>query len=183
MKTINNKKQMYALYEGGAFGNKLRTWDSLQDYYKSTYYGTVSMRYKGKSGGGWTAYNVERIAVNSIVEKWENEGADVNLIVLNESAPDDRLTIQGEVMRDFTGLYVFWSDLKTKMRIAMQQGKEAKGLAAKFLLQKHLTPASYDDIMDLLDMYPDSVIEFSAYQMCLGDKRGRNAVIWECRNY
>jgi len=37
--------------------------------------------------------------------------------------------------------------------------------------------------MELLDLYPDHVIEFSAAEVFVGDRPGRNAVVWEVRKY
>jgi len=140
------------------------------------------MRYKG-IGCGWVAYNVHRTQVAAKAKEWIAEGADPLLIVVNESAPDERLAIQGELVLRPEGLALFYSTAKTKMRIAMQQGTQAFGLKATMLLRHYCTPPSYDDLMALLERYPDSAIEFSVYEMNLGDCRGRNTVVWEVRNY
>ena len=47
---ISNKKQNYELYKRGLYGNKLRTWYSLEEFIESGYNGTVSLRYSGNSG-------------------------------------------------------------------------------------------------------------------------------------
>lgn len=174
---------MFALYEAGAFGNKFRTWRNLIEYYASDYMGTVSLRYKGSAGGGLAHYNVSREDVPSFVRAAESKGFDLGLIAVNESAPDSRLLIQGEVFRTELGLSLFWSKQKTKMRTALQKGIQTYGFQALFLLKQNLTTASYEDLQDLLDCYDGAVIEFSAYDMCIGNLKHRNTVIWEVRNY
>jgi hypothetical protein len=184
---IDNKRQSFAIYEKGGFGNKLRTWDHVNDFVLGAgrnYAGTVSMRYKG-TGGAWTAYNVKPGDVIDTAIKWVAEGADFNWIVVNESAPDDLLTIQGEIILWPDGLNFLWNTAKVKMRTAMQVGFEhnAVGLRALMMLKHYCSPSSYDDLMELFDLYPNSAIEFSVYKISLGDTRGRNTIVWECRNY
>jgi hypothetical protein len=179
---VANKKEAYALYHGDKFGNKLRTWDSVRDFVYSGYTGLASMRYKGH-GGAWVAYNVAHDQVAATAKQWIAEGANPLWIVVNESAPDERLVIQGEIVLTHEGLSLFYSTAKAKMRIAMQTGAQVYGREANALLRRHCFPASYDDLMELLQLYPDSAIEFSAYAMKVGSCRARNTVIWEIRNY
>ena len=42
---------------------------------------------------------------------------------------------------------------------------------------------SYDDLMELVELYPEHVIEFSATEGEVGLIRGRNHVVWEVRLY
>ena len=42
---VETKRQAFALYHGGKFGNKLRTWDTVRDFVYSEYSGLVTMRY------------------------------------------------------------------------------------------------------------------------------------------
>jgi len=64
-----------------------------------------------------------------------------------------------------------------------EQTLHAFGLNAKMILEKNLYTSSLADIYALLEIYPDSVIEFSSYSIPVGNIKGRNAVIWEVRNY
>lgn len=180
---------MYALYESGAFGNKLRTWNSYNELLRSCYKGTVTLRYKGESGGHHCRYNVPFFQVPSVVAEWEASGANPSLININESAPDFCLAIQGEVQRTPKGLTLFYSTENSKMRDALKNsGRHAYRTEALAILSKHLWPSSYDDLMSLLDTYygdyaESAVVEFSAYEIELGNCRNRNTVFWECRNY
>lgn len=178
---ISSKSLNYELYNSGLYGNKLRTWDSVDEFKKSNYNGSVSLRYKGKLPGQFTYYNV--IDVDEKLKEIISKGGRKENVVINESAPDEFLVIQGELIRNELGLHIFYSMLKGKMRDCMKSAVSASGLTVKLLLQSHLTPSSYDDLMELLDKYPDHVIEFSTYSICLGDCVGRNTIIWEVRNY
>jgi hypothetical protein len=179
---VDSKKDSYSLLHSGRLGNRLRMWDSFDEILKSGYSGTVSIRYKS-TGGGFVAYNVPLEDIPKVQQEWKDKGAKEELMTYNESAPDHLMLIQGELMRNDNHIYLFHSSEKSKMSIALANGKHADGMDALNLLKRHLNTASYDDIMQLLEMYPDSVIEFSAYSKCLGNLPGRNAVIWEVRNY
>lgn len=180
---IRTKAEMYALYQQGAFGNKLRTWDSLGTMVDDRFIGTVTMRYAGSHGGGWCEYNVPAGVTGIVAQSWRQQGADLNLIRLNESAPDDQLVMQGEVMDSVGGLYLRYSTEQTKMRVAMEHAQSTSRLSALGLLTAALTPDSLEDIRELLSLYDGAVVEFSAYAHCLGNAVGRNAVIWEVRHY
>lgn len=164
----------------GLFGNKLKSWDSVDDFLRDSYKGTISVRYKGLAGQ-FCYYNVTNI--NPIIDEIIHKGGKRENIIINESAPDEFLTIQGELTRNEYGLYLFYSTKKGKMRDCLKNGLSSKGLKVNIMLKHYLTPNSYEDIMELLDLYPDHIIEFSTYNKCIGDCVGRNTLIWEVRKY
>jgi len=179
---IDTKEKNFTAYKNGLFGNKLRTWYGLDDFNNSNYTGYVTIRYSGDVGASnYTAYNVLR--VNDKVKEFINNGADPKLLIINESAPDEKLLIQGEITKDINGYSLFYSLEKGKMRDCLQNGIQIYGLKVKLFLQNYLFTNSYNDIMELIDLYPDHIIEFSAYEMKLGDCRYRNTIIWEVRKY
>lgn len=181
---INTKKKSYELWRKGFFGNRLRIWDSLEELLEDTYNGTVSMRYKGSAGGGFCSYEVPISKIPEIQEEWVKQGANINSITFNESAPDHKLLMQGEVMLDDTTPYeLFYSTDRKKMRDALKNGKRAKDLTAKLILEHFLNPSSFSDMQELFERYPNHVIEFSTYSTNLGNIPGRNTIIWEVRNY
>lgn len=65
----------------------------------------------------------------------------------------------------------------------MQQPKMWKRSAALVLLRTVLTEYSFADLMSLRDRFPGHVYEFTALDCDYGTLPGRNAVIWEVRNY
>jgi len=178
---LRSKRDSYDLLMRGLLGNTLRFWSSFDEVRDSAYRGSVSMRYVG--GSRFCAYDVPFSRISRVQKKWIAAGARKELIHFNESAPDDHLLIQGELMRGSLGLHLFYSSEKKKMREALKDGKHAKGLTAKLFLEHFLIPPSYDDMNLLLDSFPDHVVEFSTYSFCLGSMPRRNTVIWEVRAY
>jgi hypothetical protein len=182
---IRSKRAMYRLYEQGRLGNKLNSWSSLNDFEASDYTGTVSLRYAGAAGGGWVAYEVPREGVREMVGRWQTEGASLDAVRINESAPDSQLILQGEVAEApyYSSIVLRFSTWRGKMRDAMRFAEHVEGVSALAILHSYLWPSSYEDIQELLGIYPGAVVEFSAYESALGCYRGRNTVIWEVRNY
>lgn len=184
---IENKDRMYELYERHAFGNKLRTWPSLEALLASGYAGEVSIRYRGAAGGSkYTAYNVPASDVARTVNAFCQEGALTSLFAFNESAPDEKLIFQGEVMRSPQHLSMRLSRERTKMRNAMANTSAIEHLdmlKAATELRSQLYPSSYSDLCGLFEKFPTSVVELSVYDTAVGDLPGRNAVIWEVRDY
>lgn len=181
---VKSKTDMYALYHRGLFGNRLQTWRSLEDYFASNFDGKVVLRYSGPQGGKWAAYEVERRCVQGIVSEWVSEGADLQLVTLNESAPDAELILQGEVMRSTEYFSIRYSRLKAPMRIGLSEAPEhVGGVQAVLFLKGTMDPSSWDDLQILFDTYPDSVIEFSTWSRDVGVCPRRNTVFWEVRNY
>lgn len=183
---IETKAENYRLYEAGHFGNKLRTWRSLIEIHEDSFTGRVVMRYKGRAGGARYPRLGEHVTLEeaaSLIQIWKARGADVKSIAFNEAAPDEALLLQGEVMLSTQHVSLFWSEEKTTMRRAMAKATQTDGLRAIFKLRSALFPSSLNDLEALFELYPDSVIEFSAYRFALGSLPSRNTVIWEVRNY
>lgn len=174
-----NKKKMFSLLRTGRLGNTLRCYT----VYDTDLPPSVTVRYRGEHGGGVCLFNVLRDQVPVILEKLIQDGHSPDRIIMNESAPDHLLLLQGELMQSDKGLYLTGSYEKTDMRSAMKKAWEAEGLQVNAILKYLASPGSYDMLMDLLDRYPGHVIEFGIYDCFLGWGRGHNTVIWEVRNY
>lgn len=156
----------------GLFGNHLRSWDSLAAVDQDGYTGPCSLR--SKIVGGPCHNYIPVAIVRSMLGDW----------MINESPDDDRLIGQGEVMRREGGLYLFYSREQAPMRLALQKsGKVYTGMEAHMLLKSTLDANSWNDLQDLFEFYPSSVIEFSTYSYCLGVYPNRNTIIWEVRDY
>lgn len=184
LRHIKTKAEMYELYNRGAFGNRLKTWNSFEELEASGRETGICVRYK-KPGNKWTYFALDLGQVrNAIRQAVYCEGADRSLFHFNELGPDDKIILQGEVMRTHEGLVLSMNNQPNMMhRMALKDPETVYGLEARGFLLKHLEPSSYDDLMELLEIYPDSIIEFTAYSVCVGVCRGRNTIIWEVRNY
>ena len=179
---IRNKTQMYELLLAGKLGNRVRAWDGLKALEASGYRGQVSLRSKNIA---------DPVAVYHVPYEMLHEVLDANHlchrtdIVYSESPPDEMRVIQGELTRSpYCGLFFKYTFAPLPMRSAFDQGsfQYAEGLRAKLLLEHYVDPSSLDDLYELLDEYPDHVIEFSSFAVPVG-VLGRLAVIWECRLY
>lgn len=178
---VKSKQQMYTLYDRERFGNKLRSWDLRNlDLHGVN---SVSIRYT-ESQSRFQFYNIGASQVSKMIAHCVASNADRTKLRFNESAPDDDLLIQGEIQRTWAGLYFRYSRRNLKMRDALLSDSwHSFGLESLMLLRRFLMPSSFADIESLLDDFPDSAIEFSAYRYPLGNLKGRNAIIWEVRNY
>lgn len=169
--TVDTKSQFYPLYHAGQFGPRFRTWATVDDVPDGQ---RVNVRSKQK--GGSFQYGLTKEEARKYVRGLTD-------YALNEPAPDDQLLIQGEVYHMEEGWALFYSREKTTMRKAMSNGVQVYRLSALMILKTFLWPSSYDDMMELFDRFPHSVVEFGSYSCQIGDWKGRNTVFWECRNY
>jgi hypothetical protein len=182
---INYKKQYFRLWNKGILGNKLRSWKTIEDIKKDnlgedTYLvmrylepSTTTVKYKS------TLLEIEKEIKHLISNGYYEESK----FIFNEAAPDEKLLIQGEVMLGIYGYNLTYSLLKLPMREALKQSVQyVNGLKTLILLEKYLEPNSIDNLKEILNKYPDHVIEFSTYSIVLGHLQ-QNTVIWEVRNY
>lgn len=178
---ILHKVDALELYEKGCFGNRPRCW-SVKDYFKSGYNGKVGLRTKIVAGGPW-AYDVEPKDVALIIENWRKLGIIDGQIHISEMAPHKFSTISGEVALSIRHYDLTFSYSKLPLREALKDACEhAYGLRALLILKKYFDEASYINLEKLFELYPDSVIEFSCFEVGVGDW-GTNTIFWEVRNY
>jgi hypothetical protein len=175
---IHNKHEFYRRSRSGQLGNTLRSWVTAQDLVQSNYTGLIGIRSIGSTGGGPF---LSRLTVSEAVEKsktWPTK------YIFSEVAPDHKLLLQGELARLVGGLYMSYNTTPNlNLREGMLVAKHSHSLHTKLLLENNLTPSALDDLYELLDLCPDAVIEFTAYDCNLGVLPHRNAIIWEVRNY
>lgn len=175
---------MYDLYLRGCFGNKLRTWRSIQEYEASDFSQPVSIRYRGDAGGRWFAYNIARQDVQPTLQTWVAQGAELGRVTINEVPPDNELLLQGEVSLSVKHYDLRYSYAKTNMREALRDHQlHANGVIALTVMKAAMDDASWWDLQTLFDRYTDSVVEFSVWSRYVGDIPFRNTVFWEVRNY
>jgi hypothetical protein len=175
---IRTKRQFYSLWRAGVLGNKPREWSLETFKAEPSPPGSVSVRELGAVGGGRCEYRVKPSNVSTVVAQWGSPQVSIN-----ESAPDEKLILQGEILRDGEW-YLRYSTLPLPMRQALRDApRDAYGLGALSILRWALNPSTFGDIEDLLELYPDHVVEFGAYRCLVGSLPGRNAFIWEVRKY
>ena len=187
---VLSKLQNYRLWQGGAFGNKLRAWRTVDEWRESGFDGMVVLR-TVVGGGGPCRYNLQPGEVDAEVVGWLALGIPLDRIMVNEAAPDGDVILQGEYLNDIYEIdgeagwgYFRYSRARAQMRDALAASPEvAHRLRSDLLLKLAMTPASHDDWNLLLEQHPGHVLEVSIYDRCLGDIPGRNALVWEVRKY
>lgn len=191
MESICSKLENYRLCHAGAYGNRLRQWDSIEAWKASGYGEPVCMRTALHAGGGPKRFFVRPEEVESLAALWKIEHkVPRDRIRLSEMADGVRV-LQGQY---FNGVVEIDGEVRNgvfkltfasgPIPIALQaHQKTVYGLTATLLIQHFMTPSSFSDFQELLDRYPDHVLEFSVWESCIGDTPGRNAVVWEIRKY
>jgi hypothetical protein len=183
---VRHKQRNYELWTTGAFGNRLRAWQNPDEYHRSGFPGRVVLRYLGGSvGGQWCRYNLMPDVVDEVIAELVAEGAEYNKIMVNEAAPDSHVIFNGEL---WTGAdpvdALLYSTVRAHMRPALAaEQRKAHGLASRMILRSLMTPSSYEDLQVLVEQYDNHAIELSIFSICVGDIPGRNALVWEVRQY
>lgn len=176
---ILNKRQASELFGSGAFGNYVRQWDNVDQVRASGYEGMLVLRTRAAGGGGGPAvYDLS-------VEDAAKQPFDPAINYFNEQLNDQHkhVTIQGELCRGTRGLEFRYCMLNLPMRPAIEgHSQHTYGVHALFLLQTFCCGRGYDCIMDLLDAYPDHVIEFTVFDIPCGALDWQT-IIWEVRRY
>lgn len=177
---IENKLQMYELYEKGEFGNKFPCWNSLEDYLASGYEELVALRHKTNGMGG---FFLPDLGKEEVKREIKNRNLGRNEIHITACAPDELRTIQGEVMQSEDYFTLFYSHLKKPMRQALMEGGiHSKGFHSHITLQMYMDRSSFENMNELFYKYPDHVIEFTCFRKSVGELRW-NTVFWEVRHY
>jgi hypothetical protein len=189
MKCVKNKAEMYRKLYRGDFGNTVPMWFDISKWYSDTmaipYDGIEWWGIRSLTPGGPCKLNCHDSLVFPIACEYQRLGHKINI-----SPMIDRLvtvTMWANVFRSDTGLVLECienPDKGSNWRADMPtKAKSYSGITALLLLRKHLNADTFDDLLILLREYPDSVVELSATEQQFGTVPGRNAIIWEVRNY
>lgn len=183
--SVDSKADYYRRAETLEFGNKLRVWPNFWEWFNSGYVGGIRFRSRNRGSAAFTMG--PPIPHGKVIDAYNdllwNHGYDAAELLFCEPSPEDRNVIQGEVCRSDRGLELSWStEPGITNREAMTRANYSTGLAAKMILEAKLDPADFECLMELLDEYPDHVVEFSAFSAELGVLR-RRMVVWEVRKY
>ena len=181
-KPVLSKEDFVLRYEKGEFGNQAPTWNTIQEFLESDYFGLVHIRNRVKGGPTW--YNIDVREIYRVWNKILNTGIKPQELYISGMASHERGTIQGEVCQSSNFLDLTYCSARLPMRIALQEkATYVNGLEAVGLLKKHMNANSYGWFCDLLETYPEHVVEFSCFEVNWGTIPGHNTVFWECRKY
>lgn len=180
---VLRKTDFYRRWRAMEFGNRGHSWDTLDEVMASNLPGPFAIRYK-VPGSRFMRYHIHKSELRSVAEQFIQDGANPSLFEFSPMQPDGKLVLQGEVQGDHYGLSLFFSRAKKPMRVALaESGKQVHGLQAKMILQGACDSSSLDDLLQLVERFPDHVIEFSVYSCHVGVIPKRNTVIWEVRKF
>lgn len=182
MAKVHCKKEMYRLMKEGEFGNYNLHWDSVHSWALVQMFGTKAPLWGLRSMGAGKnlRLDVPTMEVAKTVEKEFPNGCQISPMV------DQWLTFRGEVMNDPAngGLVLRGGsglrDVKWR-EFFRDHAVNIKGLSAYQMLRKFLYLGDYEDLMDLMDRYPDHVVEFTSCNRYVGAIPRRNTIIWEVR--
>lgn len=176
------KQEYYRRWLRGELGNYWPSYGSVDEALRA-----------GRQGKGVLAVRAKVPGFNTRFDLGEREARQVEAELRARRIPasvsymtkDDKAHLQGEVRRVPGGLELYYSTARGQnIKAALREsGQHAYGLEARSILQWGLDAGSYEDVIDLLDRYPDAVIEFSAYEIHQGAMPHRNTIIWEVREY
>lgn len=194
MPAVGDKRETNRLFEAGAYGNTIGQWASPDDAVAAGYRGRLGVR-SYRPGSPHCRYDLSAGEAAAWIGDCEGRGAPRGSLYVTAYMTGQLawITLNAEVYRGVGGLQMHYSTAKLVMRPALAaSGLHASGLAAKLILQRHLDPASYETLTELLDTFDDApgagmqashVAEVSAFDRWVGDVPGRNTIIWELRAY
>jgi len=190
---IDTKKESLRLAREGFFGNRLLSWENLEEFlsflkdHQEFESKDFSLRTASKPGrlypnycGFTSAKEIEELA-----KLWVRDyGCSLSEIQVYEAAPKDSSVLQGEFYNSYQ-LYDLTYSLNPLplMREAFKDNVlYSSGLKAYYLLKSKMDLDSWENFSELLNLFPDSVFEFTVFDRELGSHL-TNTIIWEIRNY
>lgn len=187
---VLTKADFVRRYQEGEFGNRSPTWDTVDDLLRlsrglavgETVPGLFHLR--NRVAGGVTYYDQRW---SECVARWIDQ-PDRRGWYASQMVPPDverTLRLQGEVCRSEEGLALYYSTVAKPMRVALtEKAEQVYGTLALLHLRRALCPHSLEWLMELLDRYPDHVVEFSSYDKPWGTLYPLyNTLTWEVRAY
>lgn len=181
---------MYRRLTAGEFGNTIPQYFSVEEWSAhpdSGKYGMWGVRSATQSAHPACKLYVPRGEVAAYAHKHFPDGPNISMMVDTVVG----VTAWLELWDSPSGLVVegvqypeIWNgwNWRNSMREPARR-KAWSGTAARMVLARHLNANSLEDVMELLERFPDHVVELSALTSCMGSVPHRNSVIWECRLY
>ena len=164
--------------------NHLRIWPTVDQLIRSGYDGWLTIRSTVRD----SPFFMPEVApgmVYQVVAELKNRGALQETMYFQEipNPKTSRRHINFEVMRNEQFYWVTYGTAQMNLRHDLEQnGLHVTGARAAMVLRHFLGPDSYDDLMDVLNLFPSEVIEATRFNQPVGIL-DRELVIWEVRNY
>lgn len=183
---VLTKTDFYRRFLAGEFGNRGPIWFDYEswclDCRSLVNLMSEDARFMIRSSkpGGFNQANLES---HEVVAMWlvhsRKEQLSISLM-----CPHDRQTINGELQRDHRGLCLMYSSVKAPMRQSLAAGgRQVFGMQAHEVLDANVYTPDREWLMELLDLYPDHVVEFTAFRIYWGVVPLSKCAVWEVRKY
>lgn len=187
---ITSKRVMYELLAAGKLGNTIPQFFSLREWVdhphtcKYQWWGVRSL-----TPGGPCRLNCPANDVPDTVWRFEKAGHKVNVSLMIDKfctvtawlelwdSPTG-LVVEGIEYPDTVGGWTWRNSMPDPER-----RKRWEGVAARMVLRRHLNENSLSDVTDLLEKYPDHILEISTVDRCIGTVPHRDHIVWEIRRY
>jgi len=179
---ITNKSQMYSLLSAGLLGNTINQYFSVAEWKDSDEYHRIPMwGVRTLTPGGPCRLYCPRDEVEATVQSFQPH--EVNISCMIDAIC--RVNLMADIFMGDYGLEVYgmlYPPPQANWRRDMPSlGKTYRHMHARGVLSATLTPADIEDVSELLELYPDHVIELSACDRYLGRFPRRKGIIWEVR--
>ncbi len=181
---ITSKQQMYAKLAAGDFGNTTNQYFSIEDWKASSEYGRFeTWGLRSMTAGGPCRMYCPRDEVEATLASW-GKHVEWNMSVMVDAVCTVRLW--ADVFIDpLRGLTVYGIENPPKggswRKLMPEKGRTFGRLESLMVLRRTLNASSHADLLEVLESYPDHVVELSALSVCMGIFPHRNGVVWEVR--
>lgn len=186
MGSVTDKREMYRRLARGEFGNTNPQWFDLAEWERdpdARRFSHWGVRHTSQAAFPHAALNVPAERVGELVAG-PFGGRDYNISPMIWCV--GRVQWEGDVYDHPERGLICCGSVCPKpgsWRTHMKAPKLWEGSGARALLKTVLNPNSLDDLLALVESFPNHVVELSALDVCFGTVPHRNAVVWEVRKY
>lgn len=181
---VRNKSDSYRRLLRGDFGNTIPVHFDVDAWEREHSHEMPTWGIRTMSPGGPCRLHVPTMQVRPVWDAIVTMGHVPNVsAMVSNVAP---ATLACDVWESPGGLIVTGAEYPARefnWRAMMRRPVVWKGLSARMLLERHLNASSLADLQTLMSRFSCHVIELTAMPVCYGTIPGRNAVIWEVRDY
>ena len=187
---IVDKSSMYRMLAAGAFGNTVPQWFDIgewrcdPEHQRYEWWGVRTM-----TPGGPCTLNCHFLDVIRVALGYEDAGHQINISPMIDKfctvtawlelwdSPNG-LVVEGVEYPDTAGGWTWRNSMPDPAKRRRWEGTQAR-----MVLRRHLNENSLSDVRELLEEYPDHILELSSTDRCFGTVEHRNHIVWELRQY
>lgn len=179
MTAVTTKRRMYDLLARGAFGHTLPSVETVEEAERFVA-GGGAFAVRSKAAGGPCKYGLNgsdavRLAASLPAGSWN----------LSPMLSDPHRVCYGHLYERPGGWHLHYTEAKKPSRLSFSQdGCEQlwlTGLSARLYLRRLMDQRGWDTLTDLVDLYPDHVIEFTVMDSAHAAWGPSNTIFWEVR--